>query len=607
MSLQPKTIQYDLHYLRQEFLEILHHLSDGVRTENIKNALGKQLIKYLETQTQQILTRLEADCCLVVIGDFKRGKSTLINALLGETVVTTDVTTETVTINQIRHGSPLKHFVYLSDGGRVKIEPEELKSEHLKTILENLPQPVSHVNIEAPIEWLKGLCLVDTPGTGDILKRFDRQVHDYLLQADAVIFVLSALSPFSESESAFLKYSVIPQDFPKIFFVLNMLDNLTTEEQADRLLNSTQNKIRLLFPDAKLFGLSAYDEFCRLQSLDRPNPITAERLAAAFDDFRQSLQKSIHLNRDLIQLDRAIDNLDQMLKEFEENLARLDHAMHIDQSRLTTSIAQCQDKTSELFTKIEQHKQVMRNEIKQMSKQTATWMNEFIARLKDEAIAKISKFKVDDIRRHFVFFLTNKFSKALSECLNHHKFHIVEIVNKTNKGIFEDIKLLTNLGIADQETAQDNTADQLVLDMDIAELLIDCQFSHSIVVSVTKQIEDLITINQLNKYQQKLQNHLPQLKELFHHEIDLLYNSIINQIEQKMESVYQQNIETSLSVMQQAQELRAQEIQKVTVTHEALKDVSLLLEDTRKSLKPLKQKLCSEDVLSDLMSMNMAT
>ncbi|MBE9107410.1 dynamin family protein, partial [Nostoc cf. edaphicum LEGE 07299] len=236
MESPAKYISYDFSYLRQEFLEIINDFSEGLRLEKVQNTIGKRLLKQIQSQISQILTRLEADFVLVVIGDFKRGKSTLINALLGQSVVTTDVTTETVTINHIQYGSESKIHVCLSDGGKIQIEAEELKSEQLSSILETLPQTASHLKIETPVEWLRGVRLVDTPGTGDVFKRFDRQVHTYLLQADAVVFVVSALSPFAESEQTFLQMSVLPQDFPKVFFTLNMMDNIQTEQVAERLL-----------------------------------------------------------------------------------------------------------------------------------------------------------------------------------------------------------------------------------------------------------------------------------------------------------------------------------------------------------------------------------
>ncbi|PMB12806.1 hypothetical protein CI592_01835, partial [Fischerella thermalis CCMEE 5328] len=80
-------------------------------------------------------------------------------------------------------------------------------------------------------------------------------------------------------------------------------------------------------------------------------------------------------------------------------------------------------------------------------------------------------------------------------------------------------------------------------------------------------------------------------------EIRLLYENIATKIEQQIENAYSQDIETSLSVMQQAQEVCAQEAQTVTATNEALQEALSILHHGRQQLKVLKQKLCSEDML----------
>ncbi|NJM23913.1 MAG: hypothetical protein HC907_37645 [Richelia sp. SM1_7_0] len=97
--------------------------------------------------------------------------------------------------------------------------------------------------MKQPVEWLQGVRLVDTPGTGDILHKFDRQLQTYLQKADVVVWVMSALAPLSESEQAFLKLAVLPQDFPKLLFAINWMDIIPNDIEAERVLNSIYNKI----------------------------------------------------------------------------------------------------------------------------------------------------------------------------------------------------------------------------------------------------------------------------------------------------------------------------------------------------------------------------
>lgn len=159
-----------------------------------------------------------------------------------------------------------------------------------------------------------------------------------------------------------------------------------------------------MFPNAQLFGLSAFDEFSRLQSFPIPNPTRSSTLEKAFNEFRERLAETIHLQRDLIQLDRATDCMEQMLQEFEDSLLLLRNAMQTDKACLSQVIAQCEDPNSELFGKIAQHRKEMKYEINQMCEQTCQWIKEFMNRLENEVIATIPNFKIEDIKRHFQFF-----------------------------------------------------------------------------------------------------------------------------------------------------------------------------------------------------------
>lgn len=207
MSQNLKVIRYAPEQLHYDFQELLNHFAVQSQSETILRLLGKDLLKEIYLKINQIQKRLNQEFSLVVAGEFKRGKSTFINALLKTDVVTTNITPETVTINEIEYGSELKINACLTDGGMIELEHEELHAEKLKLILAQYPNQISHLNIETPVEYLQGLRLVDTPGTGDILKRFDSQIHTYLSQADMVLWVISALSPLSESEQAFLRLS----------------------------------------------------------------------------------------------------------------------------------------------------------------------------------------------------------------------------------------------------------------------------------------------------------------------------------------------------------------------------------------------------------------
>jgi len=594
------SFHYNLEQLSQEFLAGLGDFSDWVETEKIRNVLGRDLIRKLRTQEKQIRMRLDSDFSLVVVGDFKRGKSTLINALLGSQVASTAVTSETVTINVIQYGDHLRVEACLVDGRRVELHPDQLSSERLLPILKGLPKPISHLRIEVPVEWLKGLCLVDTPGTGDIMRRFDKQVHAYLSRADVLIYVMFTPAVLSESERAFLKCSVLPQDFPKVFFVVNRLDEIS-EIEAQRLMERTRCQISNLFPNSYTFGLSALDEFSRLQGIERPNLSRAPTLEAEFQLFRNCIHNSILLNKNLIQLDRATDLMDQMLLSFESNMGLIKSAMQSDQQRLHEAIQQCENTTSDLYVRLEQHKQQIRQKIDSLCEEALEWMNVFVTRLDYEAIATISQFELKEVQKHFHFFLTDALRKAVSQCLDTHSPCIAESVDKTLKLMTDEFQNLSHNDLFNLDVAQATFGDLPWTNFDTFNLLLELSGSDGIFELaghlLLRQAKDLQELRQASQYIRRLKDSLHQLRQTVAQEVRLLYDNIAQKIEIRITEVYQQAIEASLSAMRQAQKIASHDNQHIKSTNEGLQEALTLLSDTRVFLKSFKQKLWAKDAI----------
>lgn len=596
----PKNFSYNLEQLSQEFLSGLDDFLDWLRTEKIRNVLGQDLTRKIRAQEKQIRTRLGSDFSLVVVGDFKRGKSTLINALLGSQIVSTAVTSETVTINVIQYGEKLRVEACLIDGGRVELQPDQISCKQLLPILQSFPKPISHLHIEAPVEWLKGLRLVDTPGTGDIMKRFDKKVHAYLSQADVLIYVMFTPAVLSESERAFLQCSVLPQDFPKVFFIVNRLDEIN-EFESQRLMEQTRSHISNLFPNSYTFGLSALDEFHRLQGIERPNPSRSSALESEFQLLRNCIHNSILLNRDLIQLDRATDLMDQMLFDFETSMALIRRAIQSDQQQLDEAIQQCENDTSRLYTRLEQHKQQIHQTINLLCEEALDWMNIFITRLDHETIITISQYQLKDVQKHFHFFLTDALRKAISQCIDTHCPRIAESVDETLKLMTDEFRYLSNKNLFNLDVAQATFGDLTWTNLDTLNLLLELSGSDGIFELaghlLLRQAKDLQELRQSSQYIRRLKDSLPKLRQTVDQEVRCLYNDIAQKIEIHITEAYQQAIDSSISAMRQAQEIASQGNQHINITNEGLQEALTLLSDTRIFLKSFKKKLWSNDAI----------
>jgi small GTP-binding protein len=169
---------------------------------------------------------------LVVVGEYNSGKSSLLNALLGETVVPEGVTPTTDRITILGHG-------------------EELKDAEESGWL---------VRRNYPADLLRDLALVDTPGTNAIIARHQELTERFVPRADLVLFVTSADRPFTQSERAFLE--LISTWGKKITVVVNKIDILESSEERQKVLEFVREHAReTLQVTPQVFGVAARKAF----------------------------------------------------------------------------------------------------------------------------------------------------------------------------------------------------------------------------------------------------------------------------------------------------------------------------------------------------------
>jgi small GTP-binding protein len=165
---------------------------------------------------------------VVVVGEFNAGKSAFVNALLGERIFEEGVTPTTSRIQLIRYGATATSGH--DDRGALVIT--------------------------APVELLRDLQIVDTPGTNALDREHERLTREFVPRADLVLFVTSADRPFTESERTFLE--TIRDWGKKIVVVVNKVDILENSDQLSQVLSFVdQAASRSLGVTAERFAVSA--------------------------------------------------------------------------------------------------------------------------------------------------------------------------------------------------------------------------------------------------------------------------------------------------------------------------------------------------------------
>lgn len=142
---------------------------------------------------------------VVVIGEFNAGKSSFINALLGDDLLPVGITPTTEVIELMRYAEATTGKPQLrADGTREWVHP----------------------GVGA-----QGVAIVDTPGTGSVFQRHEATAKEFLHRSDLVIFVISAKRAFAETERLYLE---LAKNYgKKIILVINQIDLLQPREQAE--------------------------------------------------------------------------------------------------------------------------------------------------------------------------------------------------------------------------------------------------------------------------------------------------------------------------------------------------------------------------------------
>lgn len=222
--------------------------------ENIQALLSKEYTSRHQSifrELECLLDELKKDVfTVVVIGEFSRGKSTFINALLGKSLLPMDVLPETATINAIVYGEKPAVTVVRRNGTKEKIKEniDCLKQFSAQNKLLDTAD-VQYIRIEHQSEFLKQrIMLVDTPGVSDMDDHRAEITYGFIPQADVVIFMLDATSPLKKTEKEFVEKRLLTQGINNIIFVANKYDNIDEEEVTKtEFLGQMERRLNIAF------------------------------------------------------------------------------------------------------------------------------------------------------------------------------------------------------------------------------------------------------------------------------------------------------------------------------------------------------------------------
>ncbi len=169
---------------------------------------------------------------VAILGQFKAGKSSFINGLLGKPLLPTGVVPVTTVITRLQYGPAERAFVTHFDGSRTEIPLETLADFTSEAGNPENVKNVEVVDIDVPVMLdYPGLRLVDTPGMGSVFKTHMKTAQEWLPEVGAAIVAVSSDRPLSENDLDLIRE--LARHTPNVILLLTKVDLLLPDQRTE--------------------------------------------------------------------------------------------------------------------------------------------------------------------------------------------------------------------------------------------------------------------------------------------------------------------------------------------------------------------------------------
>lgn len=334
---------------------------DTRRFEGLTRLAERAGYGQIAADARRLAERLvESRFYVACVGQFKRGKSTLLNALVEEEILPTGIAPATSVVTVIRYGSPRTVRVRFASGDSKEVSPNSLSSYVAEAENPENEKGVAGVEVFLPSPLLaSGLCLVDTPGLGSVFEGSTRLTRTFVPEIDAALVVLGVDPPIGGEELSLVEE--IARNAEHLIVVLNKADRHSAEERrearafaervlADRLGPRVGAILEVSAVEMLKGAKPSRDWGPLLQTLEslahdaRGNLVSAAE-ARGFAALRARLEYGLEeergaLTRPIEESERRIQNLKACAAVAERSLSDLGHLFTAEQERLARRLAE---------------------------------------------------------------------------------------------------------------------------------------------------------------------------------------------------------------------------------------------------------------------------
>ncbi|MFZ3212794.1 MAG: dynamin family protein [Terriglobales bacterium] len=327
---------------------------------------------------------------LAVLGQFKRGKTTLINGLLGADVLPVAVVPLTSIITMLSYGERPEVTVHFLSGETRPSEMEELEQYVTERHNPENRKGVKHVDVRYPSPYLKdGILLVDTPGVGSTYQHNSEVTHSFLAHVDAAIFMVSVDPPLTQAEAEFLRRA--KEEVHHFFFVLNKIDLMTeTDMQESLSFSRAQIERQAGLAAIELFPMSAR------MALEAKKAGDEQRLhASGLVGFEDALRRFLMKDKGLVLLESSLSDVLRVAGD-------LRFAIEVEVKAAAVPLAELQEKQHLLETELEKIEQ----ERNDMNVLLAAEVNRLVGEVESDLNRRVEE-SIPSVRKQLQEFYTS--------------------------------------------------------------------------------------------------------------------------------------------------------------------------------------------------------
>ncbi|MGM0843686.1 MAG: dynamin family protein [Bacillota bacterium] len=329
---------------------------------------------------------LEEQFQVVVVGEFSRGKSTFINALLGKKILPSSAKPTTTILNKITYGNEPSISLHFHDSMQKPAKISEEQFAKLVAPKEPIPgeadsekqyekqveflQKISHAEIAHPLSFSQnGVEIIDTPGTNDLDPAREEITNNIIPKSDAAILILSAIKILSESELSFLRDRLLANDIQKIFIVVNFKDQLESEEDERKVLDFAYKHLKDVLHEPKIYMVAAKHALNARRKENgeelvtkRGKPIPVWNLQeTGFLELEQSLADFLQFERGAVKLQKPIQRTIKNIKDVKKKYVGL------EKSALSQRMDGLQEKVEAFRPKLREVQEIGKDALKNIA------------------------------------------------------------------------------------------------------------------------------------------------------------------------------------------------------------------------------------------------